>query len=1051
MSLHSVPRFDLSGAENDEPLHARTQFKPISEEYLDLGDPVYCCKACKALLWHGEATIGNPYLTKKAFSLCCGRGKVQLPKLTHPPQLLLDLYSKKNEASQEFTDNIRRYYHLIGSLLPEQGRTPKFSQLYIVDTENEEQNRWYAASFPSDATPSTIQATPFWIANQIKGMLDVVNPLVKKFRMVRDRLNVNISEDVKLNLIGNREKDGRQYNLPTASEVAAIIVGDIDGSGDPRDIILERQSSRLKRISELHPSYLALQYPLIFPYGEDGFRLKIPHRAVVEGSNAKRTDSTMREFFAYRLQQRTDEVSLLLMARRLLQQFTVDSYTMVESQRLYYVRKNQKTLRVAPESKLANSRDGGNTNAAQTGQRIVIPSSFTGGSRYMMQNYLDAMTLVKWYGYPDLFLTMTCNPKWPEILRFLEKHGLKPEDRPDITTRMFKLKLDLLITDLMDNEIIGKVEAIVYTVEFQKHGLPHCHVCLFLKDKLPNPRDIDRIIQAEIPNQDDDPALYQLVSEFMMHGPCGEDNPSCPCMKQKKCTKYFPRDWTDETYIDDDGYAKYRRRNNGNRVKRGGCWLDNRSVVGYNGTLLRRYQSHINVDWCDQVGSIKYLFKYVNKGPDRITATISGPTHQQGADEPNAVNKDEEKEFYNCRYLSACEACWRLFGFDIHYRRPAIERLSFHEEGGQPIVYDGDEGIDEVLTKPSVGRSQFLGWFECNKRYPEARSLTYAQLPTKFVCLSRPEYVWEETWKELSDDINHIRRRETRVPDLNLSPEALRNHTLAKIEELLLSHGTSLRNIIGMSYPDYGIIEDSCNLLIQQELAYDKDAMRQVVFFSYMATGGTGKTFVWKTLSSAIRSKGEIVVNVASSGIAALLLDGGRTAHSRFAIPINLNEDSFCSITPDSDLAALLRKARLIIWDEAPMMHRHCFEALDRTLRDINSLTSSHLANKPFGGKVILFGGDFRQVLPVIQKGTRSEIVNASLNSSYIWRHCTVLRLTVNMRLQFGCPQHSLDEVKQFADWILKIGEGKIGELNDGGEGDVQFPDERQSYFGSNQ
>nr|GFB14330.1 ATP-dependent DNA helicase PIF1-like [Tanacetum cinerariifolium] len=98
---------------------------------------------------------------------------------------------------------------------------------------------------------------------------------------------------------------------------------------------------------------------------------------------------------------------------------------------------------------------------------------------------------------------------------------------------------------------------------------------------------------------------------------------------------------------------------------------------------------------------------------------------------------------------------------------------------------------------------------------------------------------------------------------------------------------------------------------------------------------GTGKTFLWKTLVIGIRRKGDIVLNVASSGIAYLLLSGGRTAHFIFHIPINIDETSTCSICPQSDLGALLKKCKLIIWDEAPMTNKLCFEALDRTLRDV--------------------------------------------------------------------------------------------------------------------
>ncbi|GKF98430.1 ATP-dependent DNA helicase PIF1-like protein, partial [Tanacetum coccineum] len=115
------------------------------------------------------------------------------------------------------------------------------------------------------------------------------------------------------------------------------------------------------------------------------------------------------------------------------------------------------------------------------------------------------------------------------------------------------------------------------------------------------------------------------------------------------------------------------------------------------------------------------------------------------------------------------------------------------------------------------------------------------------------------------------------------------------------------------------------------------------------------KTYLYKTLFAALRSKGEIVLNVASSGIATLLLDGGRTAHSRFAIPINVVDDSMCHISADSDLAELIRMAKLIIWDEALMTHKHCYEAFDRTLRDICRQDPSTPSNKVFGGKVVLF------------------------------------------------------------------------------------------------
>ena len=148
---------------------------------------------------------------------------------------------------------------------------------------------------------------------------------------------------------------------------------------------------------------------------------------------------------------------------------------------------------------------------------------------------------------------------------------------------------------------------------------------------------------------------------------------------------------------------------------------------------------------------------------------------------------------------------------------------------------------------------------------------------------------------------------------------------------------------------------------------------------------GTGKTFMWRILCACFRSKGEIVLPVALSGIAPLLLPKGRTAHSRFGIPITVNEDSMCrGIEPNSLMADLIKRTKLIIWDEAPMTYKHCFEALDWSLRDVIRCPNGKPSELSFGGKVVAFGGDFRQVLPVIPKRTRQDIVFAALNSSKI-------------------------------------------------------------------
>lgn len=205
--------------------------------------------------------------------------------------------------------------------------------------------------------------------------------------------------------------------------------------------------------------------------------------------------------------------------------------------------------------------------------------------------------------------------------------------------------------------------------------------------------------------------------------------------------------------------------------------------------------------------------------------------------------------------------------------------------------------------------------------------------------------------------------------------------------------------------------------------------------------GGTGKTYLYKTLSAAIRSRERIVLNVASSGIAALLREGGRTAHCRFAIPINIVDDSMCNIPVDSELTDLIRMSNLIIWDEAPKTQRHCYEAFDKTLKDICRTDENEPSSQIFGGKVVLFGGDFQQILPVVTNGNRHDVVHAAINSSYLWQHCTVLELTGNMRLQAGRNNTERKEIQDFDDWILSIGNGTIGEDGDD-ENIVTFPDD---------
>ncbi|KAL7591860.1 hypothetical protein Lser_V15G34043 [Lactuca serriola] len=317
-------------------------------------------------------------------------------------------------------------YHCMGSLLPIDGSKPNFSQLYIYDTENEVSNRQHAFSTQKKGGKSTSHSLDIEIISFLK-------------------------EE------GNKMEEHITY-LATASEIVALIVGDIGDTINNRDSI-------------------------------------------------------------------------------------------------------QKVLRCESYANLRSVQSHANNDISNFEKLVILPSSFMVGAHYMMQTYLDAMSFCKWFGYPYFFIIVTCNPKWPEIKRFLADTTLNPEDRPDILYRLFKIQLDSLIKDLKKKRLLGLIQAVVYTVEFQKHG------------------------------------------------------------------------------------------------------------------------------------------------PDRATVEV---VQNNNGDDNDDAPVDEIKNYYYCRYLSVCEASWRIFGFDVHYKYPFVVRLPFHLPGKQNVVYQANDDIEDVINKQFVSSSMFL-------------------------------------------------------------------------------------------------------------------------------------------------------------------------------------------------------------------------------------------------------------------------------------------------------------------------------------------------------
>ena len=218
-----------------------------------------------------------------------------------------------------------------------------------------------------------------------------------------------------------------------------------------------------------------------------------------------------------------------------------------------------------------------------------------------------------------------------------------------------------------------------------------------------------------------------------------------------------------------------------------------------------------------------------------------------------------------------------------------------------------------------------------------------------------------------------------------------------------------------------------------QEIDAAVEQKSNKIFF-VNAVGGTGKTFLFNALLAKWRANRKIVHAVASTGIAALLLQCATTVHSGFKVPLVVLPDSSCSVTERSQLGKLLKSIDAIIWDEAPMSGKHVVDCVDRLLRGLTGNTSL-----PFGGKIVVFGGDFRQTLPVVGRQGRAGIVSKTMQKCEFWSKVRMLSLNINERVRRNGDN---EQGRKFSDFLLQVGEGKLPYHSTLGQNIVKIPDE---------
>nr|XP_047131763.1 uncharacterized protein LOC101240932 [Hydra vulgaris] len=577
---------------------------------------------------------------------------------------------------------------------------------------------------------------------------------------------------------------------------------------------------------------------------------------------------------------------------------------------------------------------------------------------------------------------------------------------------------------------IGKVVTHVQVIEFQKRGLSHAHILLHLAndDKLETSQGIDNLICAEIPDPIVNCELYDIIKTCMIHGPCGILNPNSPSMKDGVCSKKYTKDFNANTVAVHNGYPRYRRRDNGLVINIKGNNVDNRWVV----------------------------------------------------------NHDEINTFLDCRYVSAPEALWRIFEYPISHMSHSIFRLKVHLPENQ-IVYFREEEEQVALDRAAQRDTHLTAWFKLNSENEGANRYSYIDIPYHFVfddkhckwkvrqrggnkvivrmykvsptgelfflrlllLQAKGAKSWEdlrtvngivlETFREacvfnglLQDDTEW---QNTLSEIINQSGKTLSDYNLPDVDEFIDFNLENLNDNVQQSIDEANRMRPLLNVnqlnvsnavlaALNEQPCVENQHSR---LFFMDGPAGSGKTFTYNYLIAEMSSRGVKSATAAWTGIAATLLTNGSTLHGLFKLPVPILDNSTCNVTPNSIQGQFFRQVSLFMLDETIMIPKHALNAIDRLLKDVCN------NNFPFGGKVILFGGDFRQILPVVKRGRPAEVVESCIKCSLQWQWVQKFTLTENMRVRDG--------EGDFSEWLLKLGCGTIpGKEEDPFKGCIEIP-----------
>ena len=1106
LGVTDVPVEGLTAAFFNRAMQLNTNVNDEAIGRHNLGAMTNVCPHCKAKFWCGE-TIN-----------CCYAGSLLLPEVDIPDDL------QKLILSATVRENIRMYnmamamasvghsnetlvggifvmagksYHRIGSLLPRAGNAANYAQIYTLDCENATARR--QEIFKNQLKKDALR--------RLHDLLSVHNSYVSEFRKAA-------ASDVPV------------LTWSSNDDIMGMHVGALVAApGRSRCIVIQRHgNAALTYINDCHPLYHTLTYPLLFPTGATGW-----HYNMRRWDQKTLTDRkvTLTDYGRYMLMHR-DHPTHVQQCERLAVEFYCDAWAQQEARSAMFHSSpvQQSRYRVgrkcAVDDQLHNDGD-----LCDASVPMILPSSFVGSSKWYHMLYLDALTLPSRFHAPDLFITFTCNRKWPEIVNALPSKS-QWVNHPDIIARVFWLKLKALMADIVEHQVFGRVEAYVWRIEWQARGLPHAHILIILATPLRDAHQIDKVVSAEIPDPEQHPELHALVQELMIHTPCDDDT-EAGCRQQNKkkdsndtshlqqqktgsCKRHFPKMMSNKTVLMPNQYPMYRRRGRYTCTVKGRIVSDD-WVVPHSPFLLLRYGAHINVEIAAFIKSFKYVYKYVLKPPDNAAIAIN-----------------EIEAHLSGRLLSASEAVWRFLGLPLHKEFPPVMRLHIHLPNEHSVVFDPTADADQIGDASQSSTSTLLQWFALNASDSTAQSLLYKEVPEHYTWNTKSK-VWNKRqhngfslgrmysvssrnqelfalkrllsvvrgakdWKDLLTVDNHCYetfqqacgargmlqddsdvieafqdfarhscsvdnlRREFAIILLNrtcqnallffnlfasnlCADENVTPHNVAvalwAIESEMQEHGRSLEDKdFGFKLPNRPVGENQIlavcwrhHIFSHVECCTQRDhyvqmftdeqrtAMQAIVdavegrsnsnVFTVLASAGCGKTCFVSGVTWHLRAQQRIIVNIAASALAATLLPGGRTAHSALHIPIPTNSFSFCGLK--SSERNLIQQCSVIFYDEVSMVSQEVADCIDRSLREIMSEPKL-----PFGGKIVCFLGDFKQLLPVVP-GRSNQI---TIKNCEWWNLCRVFRFTKNWRAA---------QNPEFARLLEDVGNGKMASV----------------------